>query len=212
MAVAPTDPPQETSDVSLLLRQAKQGDGSAFSRLFPLVYDELKALASNKLAFEREGHTLDTTALVHEAYLKLVGQTRVEWQSRAHFFAVAAQAMRRILVDYARGRGASKRVSGGRAVPLEAASNVVGAAFSFTAEESEGLIELDAALERLGEFNPRGARVVEYKFFGGLRFKEIGEVLGVSEVTARRSWTLSKTWLRRELGASGPFQGPLRVG
>jgi RNA polymerase sigma factor (TIGR02999 family) len=192
-----------TSDISLLLRQAKRGDGAALSRLFPLVYDELKSIAHAKLSFERDGHTLDTTSLVHEAYLKLVGQTRVEWQSRAHFFAVAAQAMRRILVDYARSRGAAKRSGNARGVSLDSATHVAAPAAGFTADEPQGLVELDAALERLGQFNPRGASVVEYRFFGGLQFKEIGEVMGISEVTARRSWTLAKTWLRRELAPSG---------
>jgi RNA polymerase sigma factor (TIGR02999 family) len=171
------------------------------------VYEELKMLARGKLVFERKDHTLDTTSLVHEAYLKLVGQTRAEWHSRAQFFAVAAQAMRRILVDHARQRNSAKRSGGGRRVPLELAENVASNDSAFTADEADGLIALDSALDRLSQFNPRGASVVEYRFFGGLRFQEIGDVLGVSEVTARRSWTLAKTWLRRELGARGPFGG-----
>jgi RNA polymerase sigma factor (TIGR02999 family) len=198
--VNPSESSQSLSEVSLLLRQASHGDNTAFARLFPLVYDELKQLARTKLRFEREGHTLNTTALVHEAYLKLVGQTEVEWQSRSHFFAVASQAMRRILVDHARQRGAAKRGGSSVRVPLEMAEQVGVGESPFSHEEAEGLIALDAALERLGQFNPRGASVVEYRFFGGLPFREIGEVLGVSEVTARRAWTMAKTWLRRELG------------
>jgi RNA polymerase sigma factor (TIGR02999 family) len=205
------DPPRETSEVTLLLHQVSGGDRSAFARLFPLVYDELKVLARSKLVFEREGHTLDTTALVHEAYVKLVGQTRIEWRSRTHFLAVAAQAMRRILVDYARARSASKRSGSVRTVPVEMADNLAAADWPLSQEESEGLVALDAALERLSQFDPRGANVVEYRFFGGLRFREIGEVLGVSEVTARRSWAISKSWLRRELGAPEPFGGALRA-
>jgi RNA polymerase sigma factor (TIGR02999 family) len=195
--------PDQPTEVTLLLRQAGRGDAAAFTRLFPLIYDELKRLAESKLRFERDDHTLGPTALVHEAYLRLVGQTEVEWQSRSHFFAVAAQAMRRILVDHARRRGAGKRGAGARPVPLEMAEQVAGDR-SGTGDEAERLLALDAALERLGRFNPRGARVVEYRFFGGLLFTEIAEVLGLSEVTARRAWTMAKSWLRRELGAESP--------
>jgi RNA polymerase sigma factor (TIGR02999 family) len=194
-------PAGNASEITLLLRQASRGNADAFTKLFPLIYDELKRLAESKLRFEREGHTLGPTALVHEAYLKLVGQTEVEWQSRSHFFAVAAQAMRRILVDHARRRGAGKRGSGARLVPLELAEDVAAAGSLGAGDEAERLLALDAALERLGRFNPRGARVVEYRFFGGLPFGEIAEVLGLSEVTARRAWTVAKGWLRREMSA-----------
>jgi RNA polymerase sigma factor (TIGR02999 family) len=209
--VRANDSPADATGVTLLLRRAGSGDPAAFTQLFPLIYDELKRLAENKLRFERENHTLSATALVHEAYLRLVDQTEVEWQSRTHFFAVAAQAMRRILVDHARRRGAGKRGAGARVVPLEMAENVGDGEWPGTGDDGERLLLLDAALERLGRFNPRGARVVEYRFFGGLPFAEIAEVLGVSEVTARRAWTMAKTWLRYEVGlgaASGDGLSP----
>jgi RNA polymerase sigma factor (TIGR02999 family) len=207
--VSANGPSGELTQVTVLLRRASRGDADAFAQLFPLVYDELKRLAASKLRFERENHTLSATALVHEAYLRLVGQTEVEWQSRSHFFAVAAQAMRRILVDHARRRGASKRGAGARVVPLELAENVAGGEWPGSADEAERLLVLDAALERLGQFNPRGARVVEYRFFGGLPLHQVAEVLGISEVTARRAWTVAKGWLRREMAAAvAPGGGP----
>ena len=187
-----------STEVTRLLKQAAAGDRSAFARLFPLVYDELKALARHKLAFERDGHTLGATALVHEAYLRLAGQADADWQSRSHFMAVAAQAMRRILVDYARRRGAGKRGGGAGVLPLEAADAETPA--WVPDEETDRLVALDDALERLGTFNARGAQVVSYHFFGGLTFAEIATVLGVSEVTARRSWSMARAWLGRELG------------
>jgi RNA polymerase sigma factor (TIGR02999 family) len=196
-----SDPSDQPTEVTLLLRRAGQGETGAFDRLFPLIYDELKHLAEARLKVERDDHTLSATALVHEAYLRLVGQTEVEWQSRTHFFAVAAQAMRRILVDHARRRGAGKRAAGARAVPLELAENVAGHDWPGAGDDAEPLLVLDAALERLSRFNPRGARVIEYRFFGGLPFGEIAEVLGLSEVTTRRAWTMAKTWLRREMAA-----------
>jgi RNA polymerase sigma-70 factor, ECF subfamily len=193
------DPRQEPSEITLLLRQAGSGDTGALYRVYPLVYGELKRLAASRLRSERSGHTLNPTALVHEAYLRLAAQTETEWRSRAHFFAVAAEAMRRILVDHARRRLAAKRGAGARQVPLEAADESA-TPFSSPGADAEWLIALDEALVRLGEFNPRGARVVECRFFGGMGFREISEVLGLSEVTARRSWTITKGWLRRELG------------
>lgn len=188
-------------DVTQALLALSSGNRSALDGLLPVIYDQLRAQAQRALRGERPDHTLSPTALVHEAYLKLVGQTEVEWQSRSHFFAVAAQAMRRILVDHARRRGAGKRGSGARLVPLELAEDVAAAGSLGAGDEAERLLALDAALERLGRFNPRGARVVEYRFFGGLPFGEIAEVLGLSEVTARRAWTVAKGWLRREMSA-----------
>jgi RNA polymerase sigma factor (TIGR02999 family) len=193
------------SDVTLLLRDASRGSSDAFAALLPLVYDELKVLARSKLRLEREGHTLNATALVHEAYLRLVGQTETEWQGRAHFFAVASQAMRRILVDHARRRGAERRGGGEVTIPIDAAE-ALAAESQLSIDEVDRLLALDEALERLDRFNPRGARVVEYRFFGGLSFPEIAEVLGLSEVTARRAWTLAKSWLRQELGAYAPLE------
>jgi RNA polymerase sigma factor (TIGR02999 family) len=167
--------------------------------VFDLIYDQLKAVARARLAVEREGHTLSATALVHEAYFRLAEQERVEWQSRAHFLAVAAQAMRRILIDYARHRNAARHEGRRPHVPLEAAAAWPDPSMLTDAQVTE-LIALDDALERLAAFDARGAEVVQYRFFGGLTNPEIAEVLGVSGVTVRRSWTMSKAWLRGQLG------------
>lgn len=166
--------------------------------LVAVAYDELKKLAHRKLEHERDAHTLNTTALVHEAYLRLSAQTHVVWQSRVHFLAVASQAMRRVLVDYARQRDADKR--GGGEVPLRL-ELVDAAAAPVVPERAEGvdLLALDDALTRLATVNERGARVVEFRFFGGLSYQETAEALGISEVSARRVWTVAKAWLRRDL-------------
>lgn len=184
--------------VTQLLHQASKGNQDAFNKLLPLVYEELKQLARKKLRAEREGHTLNATALVHEAYLKLVDQKEVEWQSRTHFFAIASQAMRRILIDYAKLKKAGKRGGGAPHVSLEAAeSKSPGEIFSD--DQANELIALDDALNRLAEFNQRGAEVVQYRYFGGLSHGEIADVLGTSEITVRRAWIMAKSWLRREL-------------
>ena len=193
----------ESGDLTGLLREAAHGNRAAFDRLVPLVYEELRRLAHGKLRLERAGHTLDTTALVHEAYLRLVDQTRVEWSSRHHFFAVASESMRRILIDYARRRCADKRGANAGHFPLEAADSVpVEGLLSGT--EAEELLELDDALNRLAGFNPDGAKVVQFRFFGGLTNHEVAEVLGTSERSVRRVWTVAKGWLARELARSGP--------
>lgn len=198
--MSPRKGPRHSGEVTRLLHQARGGNREALDELLPLVYDELKQLAQHKLSFERVGHTLNATALVHEAYFKLVDQTQVEWQSRSHFFAIASQAMRRILIDYAKMRNAGRRGGGAPHVSIDApdAQNA-GEAF-LTSDEAADLIVLDTALARLAEFNPRGAEVVQYRFFGGLQHGEIAEVLGIAEVTVRRSWVMAKTWLKRELG------------
>lgn len=188
------DPGHDESPVTRLLHDASHGNRAAFNELLPLVYDELRRVAQNQMARERENHTLSATALVHEAYVKLIGQERVEWAGRSHFFAIAAQAMRRVLVTYAEARRAAKRGGGAAHVSLDAAESTLSAA------QAEDVLDLDEALQRLAEFNERGARVVEYRFFGGLTHPEIAEVLGVSEITVRRSWTAARAWLRRELG------------
>ena len=185
--------PGKRHEVTALLRQAADGDSDAFDRLVPLVYEELKRLAGSRLKSERDGHTLDATALVHEAYLHLVDQTRVQWQSRSHFFAIASRAMRRILIDYAKMKNAAKRGGGVPALSLEAAAELL------TDQRADELVALDEALDRLADFDERGAQVVQYRFFGGLENQEIADLLGVSEVTVRRSWTMAKAWLRREL-------------
>lgn len=163
----------------------------------PLVYGELRALAHKKLQFERDDHTLSTTALVHEAYFRLVNQRDVQWQSRSHFFAIAAQAMRRILVNYAEKHKAAKRGGGVPDLPLQEALDD-GEVF-FSAGRIEALLVIDQALTRLATFNERGCRVVEYRFFGGLTHREVAEVMGLSVSTVRRAWSAAKSWLRREM-------------
>jgi len=185
-------------ELTALLSQASGGNVDALNRLFPFVYDELRRVANRQLRGEREGHTLNTTALVHEAYVRLAGQSRVEWQNRAHFYGVAAQAMRRILVNYAESRRAGKRGGGAAHVTLEEAG------LTLTDREVDDVLAVHEALERLREFNERGAEIVAYRFFGGLTHEEIAEVLGTSEVTVRRSWSAARSWLRRELRDVAP--------
>lgn len=177
-----------------ILIDASGGNVEALNRCFPLVYDELRRLAHSRLRAESDGHTLNTTALVHEAYMRLVDQTRVQWQGRAHFFAIASRAMRRILINHAEARRAAKRGGG---APHESLSEMT---FTLDDPQLEELLALDQALIRLKEFNERGADVVEYRFFGGLTYEEIAEVMGMSAITVRRAWTVSRSWLHRELG------------
>ncbi len=185
-----------THHITRLLQEAEGGDRRhAFDALLPLVYDELKLLARGRLELERRGHTLNATALVHEAYLRLVRQTEVSWQSRAHFYAVASQAMRRVLVDYARRRGAEKRGGPGEDLSLDAFDGLE----AVDDQRLEEIVAIDRLLHRMDDEDPRAAEIVQYRVFGGLRHREIAEVLGVSEATVRRSWTFAKLWLRREL-------------
>jgi len=179
--------------ITQILSEAQPGDADLFDRLLPAVYEELHSMAARKLRNERDGHTLNATALVHEAYLKLVDQTRVQWQSRGHFFAVASQAMRRILVNYARERNAQKRGGKHEHLRLDEAQ------FFATDAAAEQIEALDEALTRLGTFDERGAKVVTYRYFGGLTHAEIATVLGTSEATVRRAWITAKAWLRAEL-------------
>ena len=181
------------SDVTQLLLDWSRGDRSALDRLMPLVYDELRALAKRSLSHERSGHTLQGTALVHEAYLKLVDQRQVRWQDRAHFFAVAAQLMRRILVDHARRHGAAKRGSGRPGLPPEEA-DVPG-----LPAPSVDLLALDRALDRLAALDVRQARIVVLRFFGGLTIEETAEVQQISPATVKNEWSLARAWLYREL-------------
>jgi RNA polymerase sigma factor (TIGR02999 family) len=160
--------------------------------LVPLVYSELRAIARRKLSSERRGHTLNTTALVHEAYLKLVQLDRVEWQSRAHFLAIAAKVMRNILVNHALRRRRVKRGGGAPLVPLEEAAGM-------PAAEVDRILALDKALEKLTALNPRHARIVECRFFGGMTIEETAIVLEVSGATVERDWALLRVWLGREL-------------
>lgn len=187
---------ETTSDsVSQLLHRWSDGDKEALDRLMPLVYGELRKMARRYMWHQPSGHTLQTTALIHEAYLKLVGQDEKHWESRAHFFGVAAQAMRHILVDYARARHADKRGGEARTVSLEEAAFV-----------SEGraaeLVALDDALAELARLSPRQGRVVELRYFGGLSVMETAEVLKVSSDTVTRDWNHAKAWLHRELNGS----------
>ena len=180
-------------EISELLVAWGGGDESALDRLMPLVYDELRRLAHRYMSHERPGHTLQTTALVNEAYLRLVNWREARWQNRAHFFAVAAQMMRRILVDFARDRQYLKRGGGALRISLDEAA-------SFTEGRGEDLVALDEALTALAEVDRRKGQVVEMRFFGGLSVKEVAEVLKVSEETVMRDWRLAKVWLLRELG------------
>ena len=161
--------------------------------LMPLVYEELRRQASRYLRKERAGHTLQTTALIHEAYIKLIDQKSVEWQNRAHFFAIASVAMRRILVDHARERHRSKRGGEAENLPLDEALQIS------ANEKSVDLIALDEALNRLAKFDSRQARVVELRYFSGLSNDETAEVLGVSNATVRLDWNLAKAWLKQEI-------------
>jgi RNA polymerase sigma factor (TIGR02999 family) len=185
--------------VTNLLRQWSGGDSRAFNELVSVVYQELRRLAHYHLRQERNGHTLQTTALVHEVYLRLCGQDELRWEDRAHFFAVSARMMRRILVDYLRRRGAEKR--GGDVVPLE-----FDEALAIPMQKPFDMVALDGALEQLAAFDQRKCQVVEMRFFVGLGAKEIALVLNTSEATVRRDWTIAKAWLFRHLEGSAPCE------
>ena len=181
-------------EISELLRAWSDGDPSAADKMMPLVYDELRRQARRYLRRERANHTLQSTALVHEAYIRLVGQRSVTWQNRAHFFGIAAEMMRRILVNYALRALREKR--GGEAVTIA----IDGGGVQIADRSSEvNLIELDDALDRLAELDPRQAKVVELKYFGGLSIEETAEVLGISIATVKREWNMARAWLRAEL-------------
>jgi RNA polymerase sigma factor (TIGR02999 family) len=179
-----------------MLAELNGGNRTVVDAMLPHVYDELRATARRQLRGERADHTLNTTALVHEAYEKLVQQDRMTWQNRAHFLSIAALSMRRILLNYARDRAAQKRGGGAPVATFEDGM----APRTVRAEE---LIDLDDALERLEEISERQSQVVTYRFFGGLTQREIAEVLGVSEPTVRRDWRLARAWLSRELRSTG---------
>lgn len=183
-------------DVTKLLLEWSKGDRAAMEELLPLVYRELQKIAHRYLGRERSSNTLQTTALVHEAFLKLIDQTRVQWQNRAHFFGIAAQAMGRILVDHARQKLADKRGGGGEKVELDEGL------IDVSDEKASNLIELDAALKRLAEIDEQKSRMVELRYFGGLSIKETAEVLGVSIATVNRQWRLAKAWLYKEIAGS----------
>lgn len=178
--------------ITQLLLAWSDGDRAALDELTPLVYRELKKIAEGYLRRERSEHTLQPTALAHEAYLKLIDQQRVRWQNRAHFYGIAAQAMRRILVDHARARRAEKRGGEGAMVSLDEAVDV-------SDQQAGQLLALDEALKSLAAFAPQKSRIVELRYFGGLTLEETAEVLGVSRATVIREWRLAKAWLYGEL-------------
>jgi len=187
---------EPSGNITDLLDRAEAGDPAAVEQLAPLVYDELRALASRYLWRERADHTLQTTALVHEAYLRLVDQTRVSWKNRAHFLSVAATMMRRVLVNHARDRGRLKRGGDMKRIPLE---NVVAAAD----HDDPDLMSLDAALKRLGKVDPDKVRLVELRYFAGCSVEEAAKVMKKSPAAVKREWGLTKAWLLRELRRDG---------
>jgi RNA polymerase sigma factor (TIGR02999 family) len=184
-----------TPEITQLLHELGGGNRQALDALMPLVYDELRRLARRRLAFERAGHTLDSVALVHEAFGKLAGQERLTAQNRAHFFGTASGAMRRILVDHARARRAAKRGAGAAAVPIDGMESML------SDGGAEDLLDLHDALQRLSEIDEQAGRVVECQFFGGMTHEEIAVALDTSLSTVRRRWRFARAWLARELGA-----------
>lgn len=183
---------ESSHEVTELLADLRDGDESVLDRLTPLVYNELRRIARARLRAEPAGHTLNTTELVHEAYIRLADQTRMEWRDRAHFFAVASRLMRRLLVDYARRRGAEKRGGGLRRVALDDATVSVD-------DRAATFVALDIAMDRLAEMDERQCRVVECRFFGGMTEEETAEALGVTARTVRRDWVKARGWLYKEL-------------
>ncbi|HZQ69517.1 MAG TPA: sigma-70 family RNA polymerase sigma factor [Terriglobales bacterium] len=195
MAASDPKPGRDTTQaVTRLLLQWTDGDAKALDQLLPLVYDELRRLAQSYLRRENVGHTLQSTALVHEAYLRLVDQRDVNWQNRSHFFGIAAQMMRRVLVDHARAHHAAKRGSGGIKVTLD--EGLVAAE-----QRDVNVIALDEALTRLGEIDPQQGRIVELRFFAGLSIEDTAEVLKISPATVKRDWAMAKAWLYGEMSA-----------
>lgn len=191
-----------THDVTRLLHAWGQGDPDAAARLLPLIYDPLRHIAREYMQRERRDHTLEPTALVHEAYLRLTGGAPIDWQGRAHFYSLAARAMRRILVDHARTRQRERRGGAQQRVPLEEAEPLVR-----TDDGEVPLVALDDALKRFAEAHPRPSQVVELRFFGGMDGQAIAEVLQVSERTVKREWQFAKLWLHRELGHGSEGDG-----
>jgi len=181
------------SPVTHLLARARDGDESAANALAPLVYEELRKLAGSHMRNEHRAHTVQATELVGDAFMRLVGDARIDWESRGHFYAIASRAMRQILVDRARSRARQKRGDGARHVPLE------DVALSLSADRDEDVLALEDALAGLQEVDPRQAEMVVLRFYGGLSMQEVADALGVSKRTADREWALIKAWLRREL-------------
>src|SRR5712692_9921885 len=184
----------DTDNINQLLADWGNGNQQALEELLPLIYEELRRLAHNFLYRERPGHTLQTTALVHEAYLKLIDQRDVRWQNRAHFFAIAAQAMRRILIDSARKHAAVKRGSGAEKVSLDDAPQI-------SLESDASLLALDEALNALAEIDPEQSRIVELRYFGGLTIEEAAEVMNCSPATIKREWAIARAWLYKAIAS-----------
>ncbi len=183
---------QNSHEVTQLLIQWSNGDKAALDKLMPLIYEELRQLARHYMNRERAGHTLQTTALVNEAYLRLINRKQVHWQNRAHFFAIAAHLMRSILVDHARSHAYAKRGGGARKIALDEALAV-------SQQRAADVVALDDALKRLAEIDRQQSRIVELKFFGGLTIEETAEVLALSPATIKREWSTAKAWLYHEL-------------
>jgi RNA polymerase sigma factor (TIGR02999 family) len=189
--------PNGPDEITDLLLAWSRGDANAGDRLLPAIYADLHRQAASAMRRENEDHTLQPTALVHEAYMRLVDQKRVVWKNRSQFFGVASQMMRRVLVDHARERLAAKRGAGGVRVSLSGADAVAGG------DDAE-VIALHEALERLAQFDDRQARIVELRYFGGLDIEEAAQAIGVSPATVKREWTIARAWLRRELSGGAP--------
>jgi len=185
------------TEVTQFLRDWGEGDQQALDELLPIVYGELRRLAQHYLSRERPDHTLQPTALVHEAYLRLVDQRGIAWQNRAHFFGVAARLMRRILVDYARRRRAAKRGGGAPKITLDRVA-------AGSQDRPEDVLALDEALTRLAQLDPRQQRIVELRYFSGLTVEDIAETLGISPATVKREWSIARAWLSREIRDGSP--------
>jgi RNA polymerase sigma factor (TIGR02999 family) len=191
------DPPRQEHEITQLLAAWRDGNQAALDELYPLVYDELHRLARRYMSRERKGHTLQTTALINEAYVRLVDQRNVQWANRSHFFAISAQIMRRILIDHARRHAYAKRGGGARQVSLDETATMAQGDFS-------EFIRLDEALKSLAELDPRRSQVVELRYFGGLNNEEIAGVLKISENTVIRDWNMARAWLHSQLAGGAP--------
>ena len=194
-----------SQNITKLLLNWRNGDQEALDRLMPLVYEELRRMANYYMRNERKGHTLQTSALVNEAYLRLVDHENIEWQNRSHFFGLAAQAMRRILVDHARSRNYQKRGGAAQQVSLDEAATLA-------EDRAAELIALDDALQELAKLDPRKSQIVEMRYFGGLTGEEVAEALSISTATVSRDWETAKAWLLRELSKSESVPRPVGSG
>jgi RNA polymerase sigma factor (TIGR02999 family) len=188
-------PPRQEHEITQLLAEWRDGNQAALDELYPLVYDELHRLARRYMSRERKGHTLQTTALINEAYVRLVDQRNVQWANRSHFFAISAQIMRRILIDHARRHAYAKRGGGARQVSLDETATMVH-------DDLAEFLRLDEALKSLAELDPRRSQVVELKYFGGLNNDEIAAVLKISKNTVIRDWNMARAWLHSQLTGS----------